>query len=103
MSDKPSTPPEELKEYAGGWMTERHGTDVPGFLKLAFPVIGVFCVGYLVVFMNGEVNHEDRGLLVRKFNEATQSSPLLMYAVAALALLYVIILIAFVVRHMKED
>ena len=33
--------PEDLKEYAGGWMTERKGTDAPAFLKLAFPVIGL--------------------------------------------------------------
>ena len=37
----------ELKDYAGGWITERKGTDVPGFLKLAFPVIGLGCVAYL--------------------------------------------------------
>ena len=29
----------ELKEYADGWITERKGTEIPGFLKLAYPVI----------------------------------------------------------------
>lgn len=27
---------QEIKEYADGWITERKGTDVPAFLKLAF-------------------------------------------------------------------
>ena len=29
----------ELKDYADGWITERKGTDVTGFLKLAYIVI----------------------------------------------------------------
>ena len=29
----------ELHEYAGGWMTERKGTDVPIFLKVVSPII----------------------------------------------------------------
>ena len=74
-----------------------------GFLKLAFVVIGLFCVGYLVVYMNGEINHEDRGALVRKFNDATMTSPVLMYAVAALSLVYIGILVAFAIRKHKEE
>ena len=56
MSDqmKTSNETEELKDYADGWMTERKGTDVPGFLKLAFPVIGFSCVAYLVLQMYGD-------------------------------------------------
>ena len=41
MADK-KTP--EVKDYAGGWITEKKGTEVPGFLKLAFPIIGLSCV-----------------------------------------------------------
>lgn len=93
----------EVKEYAGGWMTERKGTDAPGFLKLAFPLIGLFCVGYLIVYMNGEVTHSDRGTIVQKFNQATESSSGLMYLVAALGLVYLVILVAFVFRKFKED
>ena len=107
MSDSTKTPPagghEELKEYAGGWMTERKGTDAPAFLKFAFPLIGLFATAYLVVYMYGEVNHDDRGAIVQKFNEATQTSPTLMYAVAALALVYVILLVSFVIRQFKEE
>ena len=51
---------EELKEYAGGWMTERKGTDAPGFLKLAFPVIGLGCVAYLFLQIYGDVDHATR-------------------------------------------
>ena len=91
MSDKK----EELKEYAGGWMTERKGTDVPGFLKLAFIVIGLSGVAYLVLFMNGEVNNEERGPLVQIFNRATESSPTLMYVIALMVFVYVAILVIF--------
>jgi hypothetical protein len=98
-----STESEEIKEYAGGWMTERKGTDVPGFLKLAFPIIGLSCIVYLILYMNGEVNHADRGTLVQRFNAATQSSPGLMYTVAALGLIYVVLVVLFAIRKFKED
>lgn len=94
---------EELKEYAGGWMTERKGTDAPVFLKLAFPVIGLGATAYLILYMNGEVTHAERGTLVQRFNEATQSSPGLMYAVMALALVYVVLVVSFAIRKFKED
>jgi hypothetical protein len=105
MSDaKPnSSTPGEVKEYAGGWMTERKGTDAPGFLKLAFPIIGLFCVGYLVVYMYGEIDHSDRGAIVRKFNEMTETSPGLMYAVAAMALVYVVLVVVFAIRQFHEE
>jgi Na+/H+ antiporter NhaC len=103
MSDKPAANNQELKEYAGGWMTERKGTDVPGFLKLAFPIIGFFCVAYLVVYMNGEVSHSDRGSIVQQFNRATESSPGLMYAIAACALVYVVLVVAFAIRKFHEE
>src|SRR5690348_2284587 len=86
----------ELKEYADGWITERKGTDVPIFLKLAFIVISLGTLAYFFIYMYGETTHADRGALVQKFNEATQASPLLMYAVAGLIIIYAIILFAFV-------
>ena len=87
-----------IKDYAGGWITEREGTDVPGFLKLAFPIIGVFCTVYLVVLMNGETGHADRGVLVRAFNVATGTADGLMYFVAALMFIYVVIAVTFAIR-----
>ncbi|HBY59398.1 MAG TPA: hypothetical protein DEH78_06220 [Solibacterales bacterium] len=92
-----------LKDYAGGWIQEREGTEIPGFLKIAFPIIGLFCTAYLVVYMVGEVDHADRGSLVKIFNAATQTSPVLMYVVAALSLLYVVAVAVFAVRKFKED
>lgn len=90
-----------IKEYADGWITERQGTDVPGFLKLAYPVIGLFCCAYLVVYMNGEVSHSDRGLLVQAFNKVTGTADGLMYFVTALAVIYVVIAVLFALR--KSD
>lgn len=95
--------PEDLKEYAGGWMTERKGTDVPGFLKLAFPVIGLCCVAYLVLQMYGDTGHATRGTLVQKFNEVSQTSPGLMYFVAILGLVYVAAVAVFAFRAFHED
>ncbi len=94
---------QELKEYADGWITERKGTEVPMFLKIAYIFIIGGAMTYLVMFMNGEVNHSDRGALVRAFNAATQSSPALMYAIAAIVLVYLVILIRFVFRKFHED
>ena len=37
MSEKSQN--ENVREYAGGWITERKGTDVPVFLKVAFILI----------------------------------------------------------------
>lgn len=93
---------EHLKDYAGGWITEREGTDVPGFLKLAFPIIGLFCTAYLIVYMNGEVTHYDRGLIVQAFNKATSTADGLMYIVAGLAFVYVITAVVFAIRKPKH-
>jgi hypothetical protein len=107
MSEKPGKSPEdgpqELKEYADGWMTERKGTDAPGFLKLAFPIIGLGCVAYLIFQMYGDIGHATRGPLVQQFNAATRTSPALMYIVAALALVYVALVVIFTIRTFHED
>ncbi len=87
-----------IKEYADGWITEREGTEVPGFLKLAFPVIAIGCIGYIFIYMNGETTHSDRGVLVQKFNEVTQSSSGFMYLVGALAVLFAVIVVSFAYR-----
>lgn len=99
-SDKPQT---EIKEYAEGWITERKGTDVPAFLKVAYIFIIGGCLTYLIVFMNGEVNHSERGVLVQAFNAVSQSSSGLMYAVAAIGAVYFIVVIGFVFRKFHED
>jgi hypothetical protein len=92
-----------IKEYAGGWITERKGTEVPGFLKLAIPVIGLGCTAYFILYMNGEVAHDERGPLVRVFNQATTAADGLMYAVAAMALVFVVTVALFAFRKSSHE
>lgn len=93
----------DIKEYADGWMTERKGTDVPVFLKFAFIVIAAGAVAYFFIYMNGETTHSDRGQLVQRFNEVTGASPALMYAVAAMAIIFGIIVVTFAFKKFHED
>jgi len=93
----------ELQSYADGWITERKGTGVPTFLKFAYIVIMAGVLGYLFVYMNGEVNHSDRGALVRQFNQATHSSPAFMYIVIAMVVVYAVIVIAFGFKAVHKD
>ena len=85
----------KIKEYADGWITEREGTAVPGFLKLAYIVIAGSAAAYFLLYMYGDVNQPDRGPLVRALNAATEASGSLMYAIAALIVIYGIIVVAF--------
>ena len=103
MSEQKQNGQEELKEYADGWMTERKGTDAPGFLKLVIPIIGLGCTAYLVMQMYGDTGHATRGPLVQQFNAATRTNPVLMYGIAALALIYVAIVAIFAFRKPHED
>lgn len=94
---------DEIKELAGGWITERKNTKIPAFLKLSYIVIGGAVLFYILYFMNGEVNHSTRGNLVREMNASTQSSNGFMYLVAALVLIYLIIAVVFAFRKTHED
>lgn len=93
---------EELKEYAGGWMTEKRGTDAPIFLKVAFAVITLSCLTYLIVYMNGETDHADRGVLVQAFNKATGTANGFMYVVGGLVFIYICILVAFAFKRFRD-
>lgn len=95
--------PDEIKEYADGWISERKGTGVPTFLKFAYIVIAAAAIGYLFIYMNGEVNHADRGALVRQFNRATQSSPAFMYAVIAMVIVFAIVVVTFGFKTPHKD
>ena len=90
---EPTNP--KIKEYADGWIKERAGTEVPGFLKLAFIVIAGGCLAYFFMFMYGEVDHAGRGHLVRAMNAATEASAGLMYAIAAMIVVFGVIVVAF--------
>jgi H+/Cl- antiporter ClcA len=96
-------PEKEIQEYADGWITERKGTGVPTFLKFAYIVIMIGVIGYFFIYMNGEVNHSDRGALVRQFNQVTQSSPALMYSVIAMAVVYAVIVVVFAFKAVHKD
>jgi len=96
-------PKPELKEYAGGWITERKGTGIPPFLKLAYPIIAVAAIVYLFIFMNGEVTHSTRGALVQQLDAVTGSANGFMYAVAAMIAVYVIILVAFLFKKSEHE
>jgi len=96
-------PEDEIQEYADGWITERKGTGVPTFLKFAYIVIMAGAIGYLFFYMNGEVNYSNRGVLVRQFNQVTQSSPAFMYLVIAMVVVYALIVIAFGFKAVHKD
>ncbi len=65
---------ETTHELAGGWISERKGTPVPGFLKLAYAGLSAFGVAYLLLFVAGEVGHATRGPLVQQMS-ATMEPP----------------------------
>ena len=94
---------EGIHEYADGWITERTGTEIPGFLKLAFIAIAAGCIAYFFIYMYGEVHHPDRGVLVQQLNKATEASGALMYAIVAMIVIYGIIVVAFSFRKTKKD
>lgn len=93
----------ELHEYAGGWITERKGTRIPGFLKLAFPVIALAALAYLFIYMNGEIHHSTRGPLVQQLNATTGTAPSFIYIVGGLIVIYAVILLAFVYGKQSHD
>ena len=86
---------DDVKEYAGGWITERKGTDAPVFLKITYVVVALGCLAYALVYMNGEVGHATRGALVQQFNQATGTANGFMYFVAALAAVFALALWKF--------
>ncbi len=84
------TDPGEVHELAGGWITERTGTAVPPFLKLAYVGFSVFGLVYLFLNSAGEVDHDTRGALVRQLNAASDLPPTTWIAfIAAWLLLFV--------------
>jgi hypothetical protein len=92
----------EIHEYAGGAISERKGTGVPVFLKVAYLVIGLGCTAYLVHFKQGEIAHATRGALVRQFNLTSRSADALMYGIAVLVLVGLAGLVVFAFRRPHE-
>ncbi len=94
----PKKPEVEIEEIAGGWITEKRGTGVPAFLKLTYVVVTVAILGYLYIYMNGEVNNDTRGALVQEFNRATGTANPFMFFVIALVVIYAVITILFAIK-----
>ncbi len=93
----------DIHEYADGWITERKGTEVPAFLKLAIVVISGSCLAYFFLYMYGETRNEERGMLVRELNAATGSSTAFMYLVAAMIMIFAVIVAAFAIRKSPRE
>jgi hypothetical protein len=94
----------EIHELAGGWITERKGTKVPGFLKLAYVVFSLFGIVYLFRYWSGEVAHETRGPLVRQMNAIIDTpGGVWLGLMAACVGLFALGLLWFVFLHRAED
>ena len=102
MSNKVE-PQTELQDYAGGWITEKKHTGVPQFLKFTYAAVGLGTIFYLVLFIFGETGHAERGSLVEQFNKATETSPGLMYGVAALAAIFFLCVILFAFGNSEKN
>ena len=75
--------PDEVHEMAGGWITERAGTPIPTFLKMAYVGFTLFALVYLRKYWRGEVDNASRGPLVQEFNAVTGDPGLLIFGVIA--------------------
>src|SRR5689334_1034776 len=85
----------KIKEYAGGWITERADSVIPPFLKLSYIVIAAGCCAYFFLYLYGETSHPERGVLVQALNAATEASAGLMYAIAAMIVVFGVVVVAF--------
>ena len=94
---------DEIKSYADGWITEQKNTEIPAFLKLTYIVVALGCAIYLIFFMNGEINHSTRGVLVQQFNKVTGTADGFMYLVAAMIVVFLLITLKFAFSKSHED
>ena len=90
----------ELKEYAGGWITERKGTRFRAS-QTRLSHHRACLVVYLFIYMNGEVNHSTRGPLVQQLNAVTGTADGFMYIVARHDRGLRVILLAFRLRQAR--
>lgn len=93
-----------VHEIAGGWITERKHTPIPGFLKLAYVGFCMFGLAYLFRYWAGEVAHDSRGPLVQQINTIMQVPGTGFQAVIAVILAaFVLGLLWFVFVHRSEE
>jgi hypothetical protein len=91
-----------LHEIAGGWIMERKGTDVPGFLKATYIIVAVSCITYSIWWANGDAGDSERGHLVQQFNAQTIFSSGFMWCVSALTAIFALILFKFAFTKPKD-
>jgi hypothetical protein len=102
VETKPQIEQAAVHEIAGGWITEKAGTEVPAFLRVAYVVIASACAAYLILYMYGETGHAERGPLVKQFNMATYTNEPLMYAIAAMVALFFVGVSVFAAKKGPE-
>ena len=104
----PTAPPAEqpkdpdLHEFAGGWITERKGTEPTGFLKATYVVVAIAGIVYSILWADGDTSG-DRGKLVQQLNDHTMSSRGFMWFVTALVAIFAVILWKYAFTKSKDD
>lgn len=92
----------KVHELAGGWITERVGTPIPVFLKIAYVGFSLFGLVYLFRYSLGEVDHATRGPLVQQLNQvAERPSPgwIVFLAIVIFAFIAGLLTFAFLSRE----
>lgn len=92
----------KIHELAGGWITERVGTPIPVFLKIAYVGFCLFGLVYLFKYNVGEVEHATRGPLVQQLNQVAQQPPtgwIVFLAVVLFAFIAGLLAFAFLARE----
>ena len=101
---KAGTEGPKIHELAGGWITERAGTPIPTFLKLAYVGFCLFGLFYLWKYSLGEVDHATRGALVQQLNQATDAPPTGWIVFLGVVLLtFIVGLLAFAFRAREDE
>jgi hypothetical protein len=98
------TPDKGIHELAGGWITERKGTEIPLFLKLSYVGFSIFGIVYLFLYATGEVDHASRGPLVQQINQAMElPGSAWIYFLAVVLVAFVAGLFAYAFRSGGQD
>jgi hypothetical protein len=101
-NDETKTEDPKVHELAGGWITERVGTPIPVFLKIAYVAFSLFGLVYLFKYSLGEVEHATRGPLVQQLNQVAQQPPsvwILFLAIVLFAFIAGLLAFAFLARE----